>query len=68
MVAALVFSKIGSWLNIISIGSSADPSDVDLVFSSALSTSVGIDLAGEAVGSEDVALVSGKIGSWLNTI
>ena len=68
MEAALVLSKIGSWFNIISICSSADPSDVDLVFSSTLSTLVGLDLAGEAVGSEDVALVSGKIGSWLNTI
>ena len=64
----MVAATIGSWLNIISIGSSADPSDVGLIFSSPLSASVGIDWVGEAVGSEDVALVSGKIGSWLNTI
>ena len=68
MEADLVFAKIGCWFKIIGIGSSVDTSDVDLGFSSAVSISVLGDGTGEAVGIEEVALVSFKIGSWSNMI
>ena len=68
MEAVLVFAKIGCWFNISGIGSSVDTSDVELGFSSAVSFSVLVDGTGEAVGIEEVALVSVKIGSWSNMI
>ena len=68
MEAALVLAKIGCWFNISGIGSSGDTSDAELGFSSAVSTSVLVDGRGEAVGIEEVALVSVKIGSWSNMI